>query len=319
MAELMHTPNNGVTTIALNSRPAPQQQALAALTPRDFREVEYMASTMLKSGMFGVKTEAQAVVVLMTGLELGFSVAQSFRGIHVVQNRPTLSADMMIALCKSRPDVCKYFQLRESGPTSATYTTQRIGEPDPVTLTWTLEQAKQAGLAGKDTWKSHPDAMLRARAASALARAVYSDLILGLYTKDEIESLPDDDLLALPAPTNMREAREYVKSAKPTPAQESEMREKASRNDLAHVIKGQRERVFNGDMDIFKSWLQSNFQADSIKDMTSETLDHVRQKMQGMTSYAQAMGEAKDAEDAKIAAGDAATKDEEPDPFLSEL
>jgi hypothetical protein len=49
-----------------------------------------------------------------------------------------------------------------------------------------MEQAVNMQLASKDNWRKQPGTMLRHRAAAALAREVYPDVTLGLYTPDEI-------------------------------------------------------------------------------------------------------------------------------------
>jgi hypothetical protein len=106
---------------------------------------------------------------------------QSLRSIHVIEGKPSCSADLILALCKRRPEVCRYFRLVRSDATVATYETLRDGRPAPTTLSFTIEQAKSASLTGKDNWKKYPEAMLRARCIAALARAVYPDLVLGVY------------------------------------------------------------------------------------------------------------------------------------------
>src|SRR5690606_14566168 len=80
---------------------------------------------------------------------------------------------------------CKYFRLVESTDERATYETLREGEPEPTRITWTIQQAAKAGLTGRQNWKAHPAAMLRARASAALARAVYPDVAMGIYDPDE--------------------------------------------------------------------------------------------------------------------------------------
>jgi len=79
-----------------------------------------------------------------------------------------------------------FFRCVESTDERAAYSTQRKGDPEPTTLTFTLAQAKQAGLVqAGGNWAKYPAAMLRARASSALARDVYPDLLLGCYEEDE--------------------------------------------------------------------------------------------------------------------------------------
>lgn len=184
---------NAAGTTALDISPSASQSPAAALSPRTYSEIYELSAAMHKSQMFGVTSPEQAMVVLMTGLELGFSPAQSFRSIHVINKKPTLSADMMVAVCKSRPHICKYFRLVDSTDERATYETHRVGEPEPVSITFTIQDAEKAGLLSNPTWQKFRPQMLRARAASSLVRVVYSDLILGLYTEDEIREIPADE------------------------------------------------------------------------------------------------------------------------------
>jgi hypothetical protein len=68
----------------------------------------------------------------------------------------------------------------------ATYQTKRRGEPEPTTMSFSWEDAQRAGVTGKDNWRKYPAAMLRARCITALARAVYPDLAMGIYDPDEL-------------------------------------------------------------------------------------------------------------------------------------
>jgi hypothetical protein len=180
---------------------APAARVSALLIPTSYDEMYRLAKTMHVSNMFALHSPEQAMVVLMTGLELGFSPAQAFRGIHVIKGKPTLSADMMVAVCKSRADICHYFRVVESTDQQAVYQTHRVGEAEPTTNTFSLGDAERAGLLrGNENYQKYGPQMLRARAASGLARMVYPDLMLGLYTPDEIESTPPP---ARPAPVNV--------------------------------------------------------------------------------------------------------------------
>lgn len=167
------------------------------------------------------------LVVLLTGREFGLQPMQAMRSLHVVDGKPVMAADLMVGLCLGRREVCEYFVLVESTGDRATYKTKRVGTQE-VVLTWTLKQAQQAGVTGKDNWKKYPDAMLRARCASALARAVYPDLMAGTYDPDELdvstappmverapsspigETRPVLDRAALPAKSASTEASEVM-------------------------------------------------------------------------------------------------------------
>jgi len=144
--------------------------------------VRLSKSTLLPSALRG--KPADLAVIMITGHELGLSPMQALRGLHVVEGRPILSADLIVGLVKKHP-ACKYFRLVESTDEKATYETLREGEPEPTRITWTIQQAAKAGLTGRSNWKAHPAAMLRARASAALARAVYPDVAMGIYDPDE--------------------------------------------------------------------------------------------------------------------------------------
>lgn len=159
------------------------------------------------------------LVVLLTGREFGLGPMRAMRSIHVVEGKPTMAADLMVGLCLARREVCEYFLLVESTNERATYRTRRVGSPDAVALTFTMEDATKAGVANKDNWRKYPAAMLRARCSSALARAVYPDLLAGTYDPDELhmESAPPREPEVGQNPTLQRfeEAAKPATSARP--------------------------------------------------------------------------------------------------------
>ena len=159
---------------------------LPVIVPRDMTELRAFAKDAADSGFFGAKNPTQALMLTMAGRDLGLSYTQALRAFHVVSGRPTMSADGMVAVCLGRKDVCAYFSTIESTPDHAIVETHRVGAPQPQRLTYSMADAKAAGLTGKDTWRQHPAAMLRARAKAALARDVYPDLLMGLYDPDEL-------------------------------------------------------------------------------------------------------------------------------------
>jgi len=141
------------------------------------------------------------LLILLWSNELGIGAAQGLAGIHVIDGKAGLSAEMIIALVHRHPS-CVYFRLVESTEERATYETIREGSPEPTTLTWTIEDAQRAGLLGKQNWKKYPAEMLRARAAKGLGKAEYPDVLLGVVTQDELENdiAPTAPPPASPAP-----------------------------------------------------------------------------------------------------------------------
>ncbi len=133
------------------------------------------------------------LLVMMLGADLGLSSIQSLRSVHVINGRPTLSADLMVALCLASP-LCEEFRPVFQSPTKAVWTARRKG-CENSTSEWTIEDAQRAGLLRNPTWKSYPARMLSARAKAFLARDLFPDLVGGLYTPEEIQGIePSGDV-----------------------------------------------------------------------------------------------------------------------------
>lgn len=118
------------------------------------------------------------------GQTLGVAPLTAVQSIHVISGKPTASADLIAGLVRRAGH-----KLRISG-NDRTATAQIIRADDPeftFEATWTIERAQTAKLTGKDTWKSFPAAMLKARAITEVARAACSEILQGtIYTPEEL-------------------------------------------------------------------------------------------------------------------------------------
>lgn len=197
--------------------PAAPQQAAAAdaqaagvmapaeakpFKPTDLTQMWGLAAKLSASELIPKPLRGKAndvFVVLLAGHELGLSGMQSLRAIRVIEGVPALSAELMVGLVL-QSGLAEYFTLVQSDNTGATYETKRRGAPAPVRMSFTLEDAKVAGLSQKDNWKHYPAALCRARSSSALARAVYADVVAGLAITDEIEDIQRTAAQRDPAP-----------------------------------------------------------------------------------------------------------------------
>lgn len=133
-----------------------------------------------------VKPE-QAVIIAMKGKELGIPFMQAMSGITVIQGKPALSAELMLALIYRNVPGAQINFLTD--PEKAhTECAVEMARPHgkPQRFKFTLEDAKRAGLLSNPSWTKYPAAMLRARTVSAAARAVFPDAIMGCYTPEEI-------------------------------------------------------------------------------------------------------------------------------------
>jgi len=156
-------------------------------TTEELTALERLAERLFKGKAFPdtVRSVDTAFAILLKGWELGMPAMAAAAGIAIVSGKVSLGADATAGACLRHRDVCLYFSLVESTGEVARYETRRAGAPAPVVLAYTIAQAKTAGLTGSSTWQKHAPAMLRARCAAALARAVYPDLVAGCYDPDE--------------------------------------------------------------------------------------------------------------------------------------
>lgn len=161
-----------------------------AIIPRTIDECADLAerfskSTLLPKSMQGKMPDV--LVTIMAGQEMGLAPMASLRAIHVIEGKPVLSADGMIAIVLGSGKAA-YFERVEESDKSVTYETLRVGSKSPRRCTWTIEMAKIAGLHLKDNWRGYPRAMLAGRAKAELARDVYPDVLMGCYTDEEASS-----------------------------------------------------------------------------------------------------------------------------------
>ena len=159
------------------------------IIPRTIGEVQTLAemlksSTLLPKALTG--NVANIAMQVLAGQELGLSPMTSIRTIHVIEGKPVLSADGMVAVVLGSGKA-KYFRRIAESDTSVTYETHRVGYEAPQKCTWTIEDAKRAALDKKDNWRGYPRAMLASRAKSELARDVYPDILAGCYTHEEAD------------------------------------------------------------------------------------------------------------------------------------
>ena len=174
-----------------------------ALIPVD--QVERMALAVAKSGLFGVKTPDQAMALMLIAQAEGMHPAIAARDYHVINGRPTLKADAMLAR----------FQTAGGKVEWSDYTDQRVigtfshPKGGSVTIEWTVEMGRKAGLLGNQTWTKYPRQMLRSRCISEGIRTVFPGVVVGTYSEEEgqdmapqtiVRDMGNAEEVAAPAP-----------------------------------------------------------------------------------------------------------------------
>lgn len=144
---------------------------------------------------------------VLYGRELGLGPMQALNSIHVIEGRAAASPELMRALVASAGH---RIDITENTNEACSMKGIRVDTGAEATVRWTVEDAKLAGLTGKDNWRKYPRAMLAARCTSELCRLLFPDVIAGLsYTPEEIQSISNS---AVEAPVEQIEEAVIVAS-----------------------------------------------------------------------------------------------------------
>lgn len=148
-------------------------------------DLEKMAVAAAQSRMFGFKNKEEAMAIMLLCQAEGLHPGIAMRDYHVIQGRPTLKSDAMLARFQQNGGKVEWHTLSNE-EVSATFSHPSGGS---VKITWTFAEAKKIGLTGKDNWNKYPRAMLRARVVSEGVRTVYPGVVIGTYTPEEVQDM----------------------------------------------------------------------------------------------------------------------------------
>jgi hypothetical protein len=148
-----------------------------------FSEMQSMAEAVAKSKLFGMTDPSQVLALMAVAQAEGLHPATAARDYHIIQGRPALKADAMLARFQAaggRVDWKEYTDKKVTG----VFTHPNGGS---LELSWSIEQAQAIGLVKPGSgWQKFPRAMLRARVVSEGIRSVYPGCVIGTYTPEEV-------------------------------------------------------------------------------------------------------------------------------------
>lgn len=169
-------------------------------TQTEFSIMREQAQSLVKTGFLpnAIKTPEQALAIILTGRELGIPAMAALNTINVIQGKPTVSPQLMLALIE-RSGQLEDVQI-VSTDEGATVTMKRKGRT-AHTETFGAVEAQRLGLLTKDNYRKQAAVMYRWRAVASCARVVFPDVILGLYTPDEMGATVNEDGEVIAEPT----------------------------------------------------------------------------------------------------------------------
>ena len=176
----------------MNAVTTTEQSSLAALdlSPRTFEQAQQFAKYLADSDLVPKdfqRKPGNCFVAMQWGAELGLKPLQSVQSIAVINGRPAMWGDALLALVRSSP-LCEHV-IEEDDGKQAVCRVKRRGEPEQA-RTFSIEDAKAAGLAGKSgPWSQYPKRMRQLRARAFALRDVFPDVLRGMAMAEEAQDI----------------------------------------------------------------------------------------------------------------------------------
>lgn len=195
------------------------------LRPRNLEEAMRFAELMSKSDLVPSDYRGKPgniIIAMQIGYEIGLSPMRALKSIAVINGRATMFGDDMLALVQASP-AYEWHDESESNERMGVCVVKRKGDPQPYRATFSLEDAKRAGLLGKaGPWTQYTARMLKLRARGFALRDKFADALAGLTEAEEAMDITDTPLKeadSAPSPSLKDRLKAQVED---TPASETE-------------------------------------------------------------------------------------------------
>lgn len=182
------------TSVATIKKEATNTLSYGILNPQTLDEAIRVADIMAKSSLVPKDFQGSAgniLIAMQWGMELGLAPLQAMQSIAVINGRPSMWGDAVIAIARSAAS-CEYITETIEGEGErmiATCRAKRKGQAEEV-RTFSVDDAKTAGLWGKvGPWKTNPRRMLQMRARSFALRDVFADSLRGMAVAEEQQDI----------------------------------------------------------------------------------------------------------------------------------
>lgn len=127
----------------------------------------------------------EVLCAIQYGMEIGYSPMQALQSIAVINGKPSIYGDGLMALCLSFSECEDIQEAFDPATMSATCVVKRKGRSNVVSI-WNPEKAKKANLWGKPgPWAQYPERMLQMRARGFALRDAFADRLKGIISAEE--------------------------------------------------------------------------------------------------------------------------------------
>jgi hypothetical protein len=146
-------------------------------------DIQKMAQVASDSKMFGFKNQAEAMAIMLLCQAENLHPAVAMRDYHVINNRPSMKADAMLARFQLAGGKVSWLKMEDTEVTGV-FSHPAGGD---ATITWNDEMVRRADLHRNPTHQKYPRQMKRARCISEGIRSVFPACVAGVYTPEEVQ------------------------------------------------------------------------------------------------------------------------------------
>lgn len=204
------------------------------LAPSTFSEAQEYARLIANSS-FAPKDfkgkPGDVLVAMQLGYEIGLQPVQALQNIAVINGKPSLYGDALLAVVMGHPDFENIDEIPAilSNPVKdtdgAVCKIKRKGHA-LYERKFTVGDAKRAGLWDKvGPWKQYPERMLQMRARAWACRDKFADALKGIWSREEAQDIPSEKTVAgeiIDVGHLVEEAPKEASPTSPAPSQEPE-------------------------------------------------------------------------------------------------
>jgi hypothetical protein len=160
------------------------------LTPSNLKEAMEYATIIANSAMVPKNYQGKAgdiLVAVQMGAELGLKPIQALQNIAVINGKPSVYGDALLALVQAHPSFEDIKEWYDEKTNTAFCRVKRRNQTEH-TVSFSIEDAKKAGLWGKSgPWTQYPKRMMQMRARGFALRDKFADALGGLITIEEAQ------------------------------------------------------------------------------------------------------------------------------------
>lgn len=163
--------------------------------PKSTAEAMELAKTLASSQLIPKAFQQRpgdVFVAMMWSHSLGIPIVQGLQGIAVINGKPSLYGDALLAVCMGSGQMADIEETVTGSADNLTATCKvtRRGKPTPVVSTFSMADARAAGLLGKPgPWKQYTSRMLKMRARAFALRDAFPDVLSGIASAEEMQDV----------------------------------------------------------------------------------------------------------------------------------